>query len=141
MRVRLPTLVDKQEDELAGYVDLRQDIRSWLTFNAGLRVDHHSRVGTEWVPQVGLAFHLPQTMELKASASKGFRYPILREMYMFPPQNPDLQPESMWNYELAFSQRLMNGRLQYGVNLYNPQIEMFARFKMKSSFHKTKRII
>lgn len=111
-------LVDKQEDELAGYVDLRQDIRSWLTFNAGLRVDHHSRVGTEWVPQVGLAFHLPQTMELKASASKGFRYPILREMYMFPPQNPDLQPESMWNYELAFSQRLMNGRLQYGVNLF-----------------------
>lgn len=27
------------------------------------------------------------------------------------------------------------------AELYNPQIEMFARFKMKSSFHKTKRII
>ena len=27
------------------------------------------------------------------------------------------------------------------LTLYNPQIEMFARFKMKSSFHKTKRII
>ena len=27
------------------------------------------------------------------------------------------------------------------VTKYNPQIEMFARFKMKSSFHKTKRII
>ena len=25
--------------------------------------------------------------------------------------------------------------------IYNPQIEMFAHFKMKSSFHKTKRII
>lgn len=111
-------LVDKQEDELAGYIDFRQDFCSWLTFNAGLRVDHHSRVGTEWVPQAGLAFHLPQAMELKASASKGFRYPILREMYMFPPQNPNLQPESMWNYELAFSQRLMEGRLYYGVNLF-----------------------
>lgn len=111
-------LVDKHEDELAGYVDLRQEIRSWLTFNAGLRVDHHSRVGTEWVPQAGLAFHLPRAIELKASASKGFRYPILREMYMFPPQNPDLQPESMWNYELAFSQRLMNGQLTYGVNVF-----------------------
>lgn len=111
-------LVDKQEDELAGYIDFRQDFCSWLTFNAGLRVDHHSRVGTEWVPQAGLAFHLPQAMELKASVSKGFRYPILREMYMFPPQNPDLQPESMWNYELAFSQRLMEGRLYYGVNLF-----------------------
>lgn len=27
------------------------------------------------------------------------------------------------------------------IDKYNPQIEMFARFKMKSSFHKTKRII
>lgn len=27
------------------------------------------------------------------------------------------------------------------ILIYNPQIEMFARFKMKSSFHKTKRII
>lgn len=111
-------LVDKHEDELAGYVDFRQDIGSWLTFNAGLRADHHSRIGLEWVPQTGLAFHFPHAMELKVSASKGFRYPILREMYMFPPQNPDLQPESMWSYELAFSQRLMDGRLSYGVNLF-----------------------
>ena len=111
-------LVDKHEDELAGYIDFRQDIGSWLTFNAGLRADHHSRIGLEWVPQAGLAFHLPHALELKASASKGFRYPILREMYMFPPQNPDLQPESMWNYELAFSQRLMEGRLTYGVNFF-----------------------
>ena len=111
-------LVDKHEDELAGYIDFRQDIGSWLTFNVGLRADHHSRIGLEWMPQAGLAFHLPHAMELKASASKGFRYPILREMYMFPPQNPDLLPESMWNYELAFSQRLMEGRLTYGVNLF-----------------------
>lgn len=111
-------LVDKHEDEMAGYIDLRQDINTWLTFNAGIRIDHHSRVGTEWVPQAGVAFHLPHDIELKASASKGFRYPILREMYMFPPQNPDLQPESMWNYELAFSQRLLEGRLSYGVNLF-----------------------
>lgn len=111
-------LVDEHEDELAGYVDFRQDIGRWLTLNAGLRVDNHSRVGTEWVPQAGLAFHLPHAIELKASASKGFRYPILREMYMFPPQNPDLKPESMWNYEIAMSQTLLDGRLNYGVNVF-----------------------
>lgn len=111
-------LVNKHEDELAGYIDFRQDIGSWLTFNAGLRADHHSRVGLEWVSQAGLAFHLPHDMELKTSASKGFRYPIIREMYMFPPQNPDLKPESMWNYEVAFSQRLMDGQFTYGVNLF-----------------------
>ena len=37
---------------------------------------------------------------------------------MFPPQNPDLQPESVWNYEIALSQRLLEGRLTYGVNLF-----------------------
>lgn len=30
---------------------------------------------------------------------------------------------------------------KHETSYYNPQIEMFARFKMKSSFHKTKRII
>lgn len=111
-------LVDKHEDEFAGYMDFRQDVWRWLTLNAGLRIDHHSCVGTEWVPQAGLAFHLPHAIELKASATKGFRYPILREMYMFPPQNPDLKPESTWNYELAFSQTLLNGQLRYGANIF-----------------------
>lgn len=111
-------LVDTHEDEFAGYADFRQDVWRWLTLNAGLRIDHHSRVGTEYVPQAGLAFHLPHSIELKASAAKGFRYPILREMYMFPPQNPDLKPESMWNYEVALSQTLLGGRLRYGINLF-----------------------
>lgn len=111
-------LVDKHEDEFAGYMDFRQDLWHWLTLNAGLRVDHHSHAGTEWVPQSGLAFHLPHSIELKASATKGFRYPILREMYMFPPQNPDLKPESMWNYEAGISQTLLNGRIRYGINIF-----------------------
>ena len=34
-----------------------------------------------------------------------------------------------------------NTGLKVSVLMYNPQIEMFARFKTKSSFHKTKRII
>lgn len=112
-------LVDKHEDEVAVYADLRQDMGKCLTLNAGLRMDHHSRVGTEWVPQAGMAVHLPHGMELKASATKGFRYPILREMYMFPPQNPDLKPESVWNYEIALSQTLIDGRLDYAVNVFH----------------------
>ncbi|MDE7337837.1 MAG: TonB-dependent receptor, partial [Bacteroidales bacterium] len=111
-------LVDKHDNEVAGYVDFRQDFGTWLTLNAGFRVDHHSQVGTEWIPQAGLAFHLPKNIELKVSAGKGFRYPTLREMYMFPPQNPNLKPESMWNYEIAFSQRLLGGRLSYGINIF-----------------------
>lgn len=111
-------IADKTQDEVAGYVDFRQHVGKWLTFDAGVRIDHHSHVGTEYVPQGGLSFHLPRAVELKASASKGFRYPTIREMYMFPPQNPGLKPERLWNYELAFSQQLSGGRLAYGVNVF-----------------------
>ena len=112
------TSADKSLNEVAGYVDFRQDIAAWLTLDAGARVDYHSQTGTEFIPQVGLAFHLPENAEIKAMASKGFRNPTIREMYMFPPQNPDLNPEKLWNYELSFSQRLMDNRLSYGLNVF-----------------------
>lgn len=111
-------LVDKHEDEWAVYADFRQDLSYWLTANIGVRVDHHSRIGTEIVPQSGLAFHVPQDIEIKVSAAKGFRYPTLREMYMFPPQNPDLKPESMWNFEISIAQHLIDSRLTYGANIF-----------------------
>lgn len=112
------TSANKSLNEVAGYVDFRQDIAAWLTLDAGARVDYHSQTGTEFIPQVGLAFHLPENAEIKAMASKGFRNPTIREMYMFPPQNPDLKPEKLWNYELSFSQRLMGNRLSYGLNVF-----------------------
>lgn len=111
-------IANKTQDEVAGYIDFRQNVGHWLTFDAGIRADHNSHLGTEWIPQAGLSFHLPRAIELKASAGKGFRYPTIREMYMFPPQNPDLKPERMWNYELAFSQQLLDGGLSYGVNVF-----------------------
>lgn len=110
--------VDKQLDEFAGYVDFRQDIGGWLSLNAGIRADHHSQVGTEWIPQGGLAFHLPKNAELKAMVSKGFRNPTIREMYMFRPANPELKSERLINYELSFSQRLLEGAFSYGANIY-----------------------
>ena len=102
-------VVEKQHaDEVAGYIDFRQDIASWLTVDAGLRLDHHSVVGTELVPQGGVSFHVSRDADVKALVSKGFRNPIIREMYMFPPATTDLKPERMMNYELSFSQRIAN---------------------------------
>ena len=115
--------VDASEDEIAGYAEMRQMIGDWFTLNAGLRVDHHSKAGTELVPQAGAAFHLPANAEVKLSAGKGFRYPIIREMYMYNPANAELKAESLWNYEIAFSQRLFDGRLNYGLNLFLMNVE------------------
>ena len=103
-------------NEIAGYVDFRQDLTSWLTIDAGLRVDHHSVVGTEWVPQAGVVVRPIQTGEIKAMVSKGFRNPTMREMYLYPPSNEELKPERLWNYELSWKHRL--GAFNYGANLF-----------------------
>lgn len=106
------------ENEIAGYVDFRQDLFRWLTVDAGVRVDHHSQTGTEWVPQGGLVFRMVKDGELKAMVSKGFRNPTIREMYLWRPANADLRPERMMNYELSWKQRLCGGAFSYGINLF-----------------------
>ncbi|MBQ7421988.1 MAG: TonB-dependent receptor [Prevotella sp.] len=102
--------------EIAGYVDFRQDIVAWLTVDAGLRIDHHSVTGTEWIPQAGVVVRPTQTGELKAMISKGFRNPTMREMYLYPPSNEELEPERIWNYELSWRQRINS--LTYGANIF-----------------------
>ncbi len=103
-------------NEIAGYVDFRQDLTEWLTVDAGIRVDHHSVVGTEWIPQAGIVVRPMSTGEIKAMVSKGFRNPTMREMYLYPPSNEELEPERMWNYELSWRHRM--GAFNYGLNLY-----------------------
>lgn len=116
-------LGDKTIDEFAGYAELRQDVGSWLTIDAGLRVDNNSQTGTELVPQGGLTFRLSPEADLKAMVSKGFRNPTIREMFMFPPANADLEPERIMNYELAYAQRLMQNRMKIGVNVFYLKVD------------------
>lgn len=103
-------------NEIAGYVDFRQDLLSWLTVDAGIRLDHHSITGSEWIPQAGLVIRPVSTGELKAMASKGFRNPTMREMYLYPPSNEELEPERIWNYELSWRHRI--DALSYGLNIF-----------------------
>lgn len=109
---------EERNHELAGYVDLRQDLFTWLTAEAGVRYDHHTITGGEWIPQAGIVVRPLRSGELKLMASKGFRNPTMREMYLYPPSNTDLKPERMWSYELSWKHRIASGRLLYGINLF-----------------------
>ena len=103
-------------NEIAGYVDFRQDLLSWLTVDAGIRLNHHSITGTEWIPQAGLVVRPMAAGEVKAMVSKGFRNPTMRELYLYPPSNEELEPESLWNYEISWRHRVCG--LTYGFNLF-----------------------
>lgn len=106
--------------EVAGYVNVQQAfLQNKLTANAGIRLDYHETRGREWIPQFGLSFIPTQTAVFKAIVSKGFRNPTIREMYMFPPQNPDLLAESLMNYEVSYSQFLLENKFNFGINLFH----------------------
>lgn len=107
---------ESHRNEIAGYVDFRQDLFNWLTIDAGVRVDHHSISGTELVPQGGIVVRPIKAGEIKAMVSKGFRNPTMRELYLYPPSNEDLEPERLWNYELSWRHRVSS--VKYGANLF-----------------------
>ena len=77
-----------------------------LVASAGLRLQFDSLYGSELCPQAGLVWHATPALSARLQASKGFRSPQLNELYMFPPANPDLEPERTWNYEIGVDWRL-----------------------------------
>lgn len=104
--------------DLAGYVNFQQLLWDKLTVNAGVRFDHHSVAGNEWIPQFGLSYQAARNTTLKGIVSKGYRNPNIRELYMFGPRNPDLEPESLMSYELAVNQYLFDRNIRLELNLY-----------------------
>ena len=104
-------LVDKTVNETAGYVIMQQDLFDMLSLNAGVRYEHSSTYGGEWVPQGGVTVRPFEGNMIRASVSRGFRSPNIREMYMWGAANPDLKPESMLNYEVAVGQSFLGGDL------------------------------
>lgn len=118
-----PSLISSEAkhhvNEIAGYVMMQQGFfRDILNVNAGVRLQHGSTYGNEWVPQAGFVVRPVQTAEIKASFSKGFRSPNIRELYLYPPANPDLKPEYMLNYEVSYNQYFLGGNLMVGAALY-----------------------
>lgn len=116
---RLMQSANVAEDEVAGYVDVNQEITKYVTLNAGVRYDYHTVAGGEWVPQAGLVVRPVSTGEFRFMFSKGFRNPTAKDMFLYKTANSDsLHAESMLNYEVSWHQRLLEGRLTYGVNLF-----------------------
>lgn len=116
---RLKQSAHSHENEIAAYVDLKQDFTSWLGADMGIRYDHHSVAGDEWIPQFGLVFRPCKDGALRAIVSKGFRNPTTKEMYLYGTANHDsLEAERMMNYELSWKHTVAQGKLSYGANIF-----------------------
>jgi iron complex outermembrane receptor protein len=75
-------------------------------------VQYHKVYGTEIIPSVGLAYAFSQSTSVKASVSKGYRSPTIRELFIKQwGANPDLKPENVMNYEAGIIQSFFDRKL------------------------------
>ncbi|MDE7413126.1 MAG: TonB-dependent receptor [Muribaculaceae bacterium] len=106
-------------NEIAGYIMMQQGFfNDILNINGGVRLQHGSTYGNVWVPQAGLIIKPGYDSQIKASFSKGFRSPNIRELYLYQPANPDLKPEYMLNYEISYRQYFLSRRLMLGAAIF-----------------------
>jgi len=103
--------------ELGYYGFVQQTFAKKLTLNAGLRLQHNQVYGNEWIPSSGLAWKSGANTTLKASFSKGFRSPTIRELFLWGP-NPKLQPEKVFNYEAGILQSFFDRKLNLELTAF-----------------------
>ncbi|MCD8094292.1 MAG: TonB-dependent receptor [Bacteroides sp.] len=98
----MATIGRKSITEYSPYATISQNLFGGvLILNAGLRMANSDRFDTQWIPQGGFVIHPAAGWIVKASLAKGYRNPSFREMYLYGPANPNLDPERMMNYEVT----------------------------------------
>lgn len=95
---------------------------SFINFDGGLRYTYHSIVGTEWIPALGMALHLPNAWHVKGQFAKGYRNPTINELYLFTPSTTDLKPEISTNLEFIIEKEII-GRLATTLSIYRTRAD------------------
>ena len=108
----------KHLNEEAVYLLDKQTLGAF-TFSAGIRLDRHSAYGVEWIPQFGATWTPTGGTTVKISASKGFRMPNMRELYMYAVANEALLPEKAWSYDLTAGHHFLDGALNVEASVFN----------------------
>ncbi len=92
---------DLSINELGIYTYYQHLLTDRFAINGGLRWENNEFFGNFLSPFAGTTLSVSDQSTLKGAVSRGFRSPAIFEMFLFLP-NPELQPESLWNYELSY---------------------------------------
>ena len=114
----------------AFYLQDEIDVTKALSLTLGSRYDSKSEFGGEFSPRAGMLYKLTEITSFYASSSKGWRAPTPSDMFL--PRttyfgmtfegNPDLEPETMWSYELG-AKHVFGGKALGEITLYKNDIK------------------
>lgn len=113
--------IDTAVWEAAVYLCVQQQVGQHLRLDGGLRWDYaegEKDRGT-WIPQAGITWTPDHQTTLRASVSRGFRRPSLRERYLWAAANPELRAEELVNYEVSVGRWWCRRRLHLQATLFS----------------------
>ncbi len=100
----------RDQERWSLFTQYQIDPTAWASFLVGLRYDGHSDFRSVFSPRVGVSLFPTETTTVRLSAGKSFRAPTLNERFwpadFFTEGNPNLDPETAWEFELGVDQKL-----------------------------------
>jgi outer membrane cobalamin receptor len=118
------SLGEHARNQGAGYANLSLRALRRFSLSIGAREEILSGGNNVFSPSIAAAYTLTHTIRLRASAGHGFRLPTYVDLYYSDPTtigNPNLKPESSWNYETGLDWTPSNGRLTLTTTAFRLQ--------------------
>lgn len=95
-------------DQFSVFLQDEQLLLQRLLLSLGERYDHDQLSGDDFSTHLGMVLDFNSKTSLRLSVNKGFRYPQINELYLFPSSNEELKSEEVWNYEAGINQKLFS---------------------------------
>jgi len=122
-----------EEDRTSYYLFLQDEWQladNWA-LTSGIRYDHYSDFGNTTNPRLALVWATTDSITTKLLYGRAFRAPSIAELFAtgnpVATGNPDLDPETIDTYELAFAHQV-NSNFRYSANIYYYDIEDYIFF-------------
>ena len=145
-------IIRGEETQYALYVQDQWEILEDVTLYTGLRWDsweaHDGKSGElgavvdiedyeehHLSPKLSAVWQVGKETFVRGSVANSFRGPTISELFYLPSSsyiaNPDLKPETMWNYEIGADQYLLDRKIKLSGAVFHSEIEdMISRRKV-----------
>lgn len=103
-----------------------------LTLTGGVRVDDHTRFGSETTARVAAAYNPNEQITLRGSWGQGFKAPTIFQTTFFccgaTAPNADVLPENSDAFDFSAEFRTQDGRGEIGVTYFDQSVENLISF-------------
>ena len=135
------SLFPKEKANIKGYY-IQDQIRLWERFftTIGVRIDDHSRFGTETTYRIAPAYLIKETdTKIKGTFGTGFKAPSLYQLFApatlwGPIGNKDLKPEKSKGWDFGIEQDLLKHKVSLGATYFRNDFKDLIDFDFSKGY-------